>query len=103
MGWGEAGDAGPDWGEAGDAGPDQPVVPTIRRQLLQLYRKLTEELGGQEGWLALLDSENANKVAPIGTAAHFCIPEAVGWLLEQPELIFDRMRHPSKKGECALV
>jgi hypothetical protein len=88
------------WGEAGDPVPGWPVQPGARRQLLQMYKDLTVELGGQQGWLALLDSQNHNKVRPFGSAAHFCIPEAVEWLLEQPELTFERMRHHSKRGAC---
>jgi hypothetical protein len=90
------------WGEGvSNTVPGWPVGPGLRGQLLQRYKDLTIELGGEQGWLALLDSENGNWVRPFGTAAHYCIPEAVDFLLAQPELTVERMRHGSKHSESS--
>lgn len=82
------------WGPGGDESPPEWSDAT-RMQLLQALCGVPQELR------KLLKRGNRNKATPWFTAAHFCNPAALDWLISRPELTFQSMLARTKRGEAA--
>jgi hypothetical protein len=82
------------WGPGGDESPPEWSDAT-RTQLLQAL------CGKPEDLRELLKRGNRNKATPWFTAAHFCNPAALDWLIGRPELTFQSMLARTKRGEAA--
>lgn len=80
------------WGVGGDEIP-LGLTDTCRQQLLDAL------CGNGPTLKLLLKRGNRNKATPWFTAAHFCNPAALEWLVGRPELTFRRMLLRTKRGE----
>lgn len=80
------------WGIAGDEVPQGFMSAATRTQLLQ-------QMCGDPAILrALIRRGNRNRATPVFTAAHFCEPAALEWLLSRPEVGFKDMLQYTKRG-----
>jgi hypothetical protein len=82
------------WGPGGDESPPE-LSDNTRMELLQAL------CGAPQDLKKLLKRGNRNKATPWFTAAHFCNPAALDWLISRQELTFQSMLARTKRGEAA--